>query len=192
MADPENKPTPDPTVLTTEQLLREAEWVNKLVDSKLGGIESVFDEKFSSVKEQFALVERQRVEQKKDTKDAVDAAFSAAKEAVKEQTAASDKSISKSETATTEQLKQLAQTITAAQKGTDDAISELKARVGKIEDVKQGAVEFRTEARAQISNTGVVVGVVAALLGSLALYLGIHSTRTSPVVVTPTVTVPTK
>lgn len=195
----EGKPTPDPTVLTTEQLLREIDRLEKLtvaqvsglkellaekidsmksevesmrdlrnqkfdamddhivgvsrkcadqttelaklVDEKISNIDNNLSEKLVSVKTQFDLIERQRVEQKQDTKAAVDAALAAAKEAVKEQKDASDKSITKTETATAEQLKQMNVTFTTQLAGITSPISDLKDRVTSLESMRMGAKE---------------------------------------------------
>jgi hypothetical protein len=147
----DDRPTPDPTILTTEQLLREISRLERLMESQVTGLRDLIEEKFVSVATQFALIERQRVEQKKDTKDAVDAALAAAKEAVKEQTTASDRSITKSETATSEQLKQLSTTFTTATTGITDNISDVKERVSRIETLKQGTTQ----------NWGLLVGAVS-------------------------------
>jgi len=154
---PESKPTPDPTVLTTEQLLREVDRVKELMQAEIKGLSDVSVEKFDSVETQFTLVERQRVEQKKDTKDAVDAALAAAKEAVKEQTTASGLSITKSETATAEQLKQLTVTFTTAINGVTVSFNDLKTRVERIENLKQGG-------REQLAGIYTVLGIIVALL----------------------------
>lgn len=79
-----------------------------------------------------------------NTKDAVDAALAAAKEAVKEQTTASGLSITKSETATTEQLKQLTATFTTAINAVTATINDLKEQVVRIESLKQGGKETVT------------------------------------------------
>jgi hypothetical protein len=214
-------PKPDPTVLTTEALLREIGALRTLIDQRIAATELLFDtkimlgreggmslrelleeklasvrtqfelverqrqeqksdsaqaivtamaasdkaigeqadavemmmkkssatlqEKFISVDTQFELIERQRVEQKMDTKAAVDAALAAAKEAVKEQTTASDRSITKSETATSEQLKQMNVTFTTAIQGIATPISDIKDRVTALEAVRLGRNENRTE-----------------------------------------------
>ena len=132
------KPTPDPTILTTEQLLREVASSTKLLQAEIHGLRNNIDEQFKSVQTQFMLIERQRVEQKADTEKAVQAALSAAKEAVKEQTAASDRSITKSETAMTEQLKQLNVTFTTAIGGVNDKHEDLKSRVDRGEGATTG------------------------------------------------------
>lgn len=104
----------------------------------LAGIEEITNEKLLSVAKQFELVERQRAEQKVDTKQAVDAALTAQKEAVKEQTTASERAIAKSETATTKQLDQLAVTFTTAINGVTTNFNDLKERVTKVEASKHG------------------------------------------------------
>lgn len=170
MPETTTKPTPDPTVLTTEQLLREIDRVKELMEAEIQAVKELNLEKFRSTETQFALVERQRVEQKKDTKDAVDAALAAAKEAVKEQTTASGLSIAKSETATSEQLKQLTQTFQTAIGGQTTQQNDLKTRVERIENVKQGG-------RETISSIYAFVGMIAAILGVaivLAAYLATH------------------
>jgi len=167
-------PVPDPTSLTTEQLDRTISALKEVLETRLGGMEEVTDEKFISVNERFALVERQRVEQKEDTKAAVDAAFSAAKEAVREQTNASERAIAKSETATKEQLNQLTNTFDTAIRGVTGSLDDIKERVGKIESIRQGASERKEEGRATISSTtavvGAIVGVLVLILTIVALY----------------------
>ena len=157
-------PTPDPTVLTTEQMLREVARAERLFRAEFEGYEATIEAKFTAVKVQFDLIERMRVEQKKDTKDAVDAALAAAKEAVKEQTTASGLSITKSETATAEQLKQLSTTFTTANNGITTAQNDLKTRVERIENIKQGGQEKITSIYAFAGFLVLVVGVLGALL----------------------------
>jgi len=135
-----NRPVPDPTVLTTEALTREVSALKALlelrIESESGARESADTFVQAGIERELQLIERQRVEQKKDTKDAVDAALAAAKEAVKEQTMASGLSIAKSENATNEQLKQLGTTFTTAISGVDRTINDWKDRVNKVEQVQ--------------------------------------------------------
>lgn len=141
MTDNDSRPVPDPTTLTTAALYREIQHLERLV----------FD--------RFALEERNRVEQKNDTKQAVDAALIAQKEAVKEQTIASEKAIDKSEANTSKQIEEQGKTF-----GAD--IDNLKERVGKIESVKVGG-------REQTANIYAFIGFLAALvvLGGAVLAL---------------------
>lgn len=74
--------TPDPTVLTTEQLLRETENIKATIDAEIAGLRDLTAERFLHVNARFEAIERQRVEQKKDNNEKVDAAFAAAKEAI--------------------------------------------------------------------------------------------------------------
>jgi restriction endonuclease Mrr len=139
--------------------------------------------------ERFAAAERQRVEQKKDTKDAVDAALTAQKEAVREQTAASERAIAKSETATNKLLEQLSATFGTSNEALRRAIDEVKERLGEeartlraaITDVastsngivqqKVGAKDDRTAIYAVIavlaSITMVTVGVLAFVIARI-------------------------
>lgn len=135
MADDEDsRPVPDPTSLTTAALYREIQHLERLV----------FD--------RFAIEERNRVEQKDATKQAVDAALIAQKEAVKEQTIASEKAIDKSETNTGKQIEEQGKTFSAD-------IDNLKERVGKIESVRTGG-------REAVALLALLAGVVGTLLAT--------------------------
>jgi cobalamin biosynthesis Mg chelatase CobN len=157
---------PDPTILTTEQLMREIERVKELMMAKFEGQNQVFAERFSSVGTRFELVEQQRKEQKEDTATAVQAALNAAKEAVKEQTTASEKSITKSETATSEQLKQLSTTFTTAQAASDGRIDDIKTRIERMENLKQGGKEAFSTAQAAIALLLGLLAIAAILAGA--------------------------
>lgn len=77
----------DPTALTTDALMREVEILNRAMDLRFAFYDRLLE-----------AADKQRLEQKLDTKAAVDAALAAAKEAVREQTISTEKAISKSET----------------------------------------------------------------------------------------------
>jgi hypothetical protein len=157
-------PIPDPSVLTTEQMLREVSRAEKLFRAEFEGYEATINALFDAVEVKFDLIERMRVEQKKDTKDAVDAALAAAKEAVKEQTTASGLSITKSETATTEQLKQLSTTFTTANTGLTTLLNDLKSRVDRIENMRQGSKETLSGIYAFAAFLGVIVIILGAVI----------------------------
>lgn len=192
--------TSDPTHLTTQMVMREVGIIDDklndaiatrqreqaalelLMDTKLQDTALIREEKFRSIETQFAMIEKQRVEQKKDTKDAVDAALIAQKEAVQEQTIASGLSIAKSEAATAKQLDQLSITMTTAIAGvtqtaleTKDnlnmAISDLKDRVGKLEALKAGAQEQKTQSRDNLGMVYTIIGIIALLLGSVGSFI---------------------
>jgi hypothetical protein len=158
------RPIPDPTLLTTAALLREVARLEALMDERMRGISSLQNEKFRRVEQQFELVEQQRVEQKSDTKAAVDAALTAQKEAVKEQTIASERAIAKSEAATSKQLEQLGATFTTAFDGVRRDMDGIRERIGAIEQRKLGAQEVRAglSANAMVLVTGLGLFVAIA------------------------------
>ena len=144
---------------------REHASLQELVENLISGNADISNEKFNSVQTTLSLVERQRVEQKKDTKDAVDAALQAAKEAVKEQTTASERAIAKSEAATNKQLEQLNVTFATAIKGVTDLLNDTKDRITKIESNKQGGNEKMTGVYAMggfLASMVLIVGFLAS------------------------------
>ena len=157
-----SRPVPDPTVLTTQQLYREITATREMAETLIDGLREILDEKFSTVFRQLSLVELQRVEQKADTKAAVDAALTAQKEAVKEQTTASERAIAKSEASTTKQLEQLATTFNTANKALDDKYDDLRDRLTSLESIKQGGKDTLTGIYALAGVTLTVVGLVVA------------------------------
>jgi archaellum component FlaC len=163
---------PDPTQRTIDTLHREVAGLREVDSLLIKGIEQITSEKFRSVDTRFELIERQRVEQKADTKAAVDAALTAQKEAVREQTIASERAIAKSETATSKQLDQMTATFTASIGGVTDLLNDAKDRIGKIdtrlsniETAKQTVTETNTTHMASNSQTIAIAAIVAGLLG---------------------------
>jgi hypothetical protein len=145
---------PDPSLLTTAQILREINNLKELLEARDGGVALQVQRQFESVALQFELVERQRVEQKQDTKIAVDAALQAQKEAVREQTTASERAIAKSETATAKVIDQQTLANAAAINGVLASLSDVKERVGKIEFTKVGSSEQDSLHRARSQDVG--------------------------------------
>lgn len=166
------KPPSDPSELTTAQILREASILRELLEANATGANSLVEQKFAAVDRQFELVERMRVEQKKDTKDAVDAALTAQKEAVKEQTTAFGLATAKSEAAMTEQLKQLNATFTAAIKGVTDLLNDTKDRISKMEAMRLGGDGVRENRRA---DTAILIAAVGGLVAAgSTIYTIVH------------------
>jgi hypothetical protein len=161
----DNPPVPDPTILTTEQLERAIAGLRDLLETQIRSVDEACTLRFDTVKGQFILVELQRVEQKADTKAAVDAALTAQKEAVREQTAAGDLSIAKSEAAMTKQLDQLSVTFTTAIKAVSDTLVDVKSRLDRIESAKQGGQEFRIERRESLASFYALIATVVGVAG---------------------------
>jgi len=139
------------------------EAISEVVDANAKGNLLLTDEKFSKVESQFALVESQRVEQKVDTKSAVDAALIAQKEAVREQTAAFALATAKSEASFSKQLEQQADTFGTATEALRRSIDDVKERIAEV-DIKVNAVT--SEKRGA---TDYRVGLYAAIAVGLAI-----------------------
>jgi hypothetical protein len=178
----ELRPVPDPSVLTTAQLLREIDNVGRIlraemavIQEQISGDRQVNQVRSRATEEQFAAIEAWRKEQKVDTKTAVDAALTAASTAVREQTTAGEKAIAKSEASASEQSKLQAATFAAELKGISVVLSDVKDRVTKIEAMKTGQVEQRDDQRGSTNNVATIVGIAVSLfvllgiLGSVAI-----------------------
>lgn len=117
---PDSKTT-DPTRLTTEALMREIEVINRDIDRRFQFYDRLLEE-----------ADRRRVEQKEDTKAAVDAALAAAKEAVKEQNLSTEKAIGKSETLFFSSLENIKIDVSELKKFRDTSMGRQTATVALI------------------------------------------------------------
>jgi vacuolar-type H+-ATPase subunit I/STV1 len=121
---------------------------------------------FGHVNDELQQVERLRVEQKKDVKDAVDAALAAQKEA-----------IAKSETATTKQIDQLAITANTARDELRRGIDDAKERISDVErtlrtsiaEVDNKANAINNQARGGEASRAAVWGWLAAAVAVIGL-----------------------
>ncbi len=156
-----SRPIPDPTVLTTEQLLREIGAVNdrmaavaNVCNKNTEALEALINEKLAGVSDHFALIERQRVEQKND-----------AKEAAAQQTDLSERAIAKSETVMSTQLEQLSTTFKTEVSSLVIRMDELRDRVGRIESIKTGATQTYAGMYALAGFILVVLTIAGVVLG---------------------------
>jgi hypothetical protein len=123
---------------------------------------------FGHVNDELQQVERLRVEQKKDVKDAVDAALAAQKEA-----------IAKSETATTKQIDQLAITANTARDELRRGIDDAKERISDVERtlrsdiavVDNKANAINNQARGSEASRGAIWGWLAAAVAVITLVI---------------------
>ena len=150
----ETRPIPDPTILTTQQLLREIGSVREIVETRFAGmdkaiellqsvadrqpsfvsksverLQELHEEKFRSVAVQFVERDTRADQMARDSRVAIDAALSAQVKSVDAQNVSNSVAIAKSEAAFTKQIDQIGQLIFAAGKATD----------GKFEDIKTSA-----------------------------------------------------
>lgn len=169
---------PDPTPRTLETLHREIENVSERIETLIVSESRLTKSKFESVELQFALVERQRIEQKLDTKQAVDAALIAQKEAVGQQTIASEKSTNKSEIGTDAKIAALGASFTQGMAALTVSFNDLKDRVVAMEASGVGRQYERNEHRSE-TNKNVGIAYAAAGFGTLmatilGTYLAVH------------------
>lgn len=193
-------PIPDPTTLTTEQLLREIASMEAVlgtrmaghkelfeirfdgmdkaiallqvitdrqpadVDRKVTALQTLHEEKFSSIQTQFRERDVRGEQSARDSKVAVDAALQAAKEAVGEQNKSSALAIAKSETATMKQIDQMGLLINSTSGGLNDKIDDIKERLTRIEGEDRGQKTAKTTQ--ETSNTS-LVSIVGLVIGSL-------------------------
>lgn len=177
MADGDERgfvPVPDPTKLTTEALLRETLALRELLlskmetaDTKMTGHFLIDAQRFAKIDEQFHTIDAQRVEQKKDTQDALTAALTEQKEAVRKQDEANQKAISKAEQATKETLAGLQDLFRTTSDAQGEKINDVKTRVSQVESVKHGAAETKVgllgNANLVLAAASVIVAVIVAI-----------------------------
>jgi hypothetical protein len=77
-----DRPDPDPTLLTTENLNREVANLKEIIDMRFRAERELTDERFHAVDEKFDSVESHRIEQKADTQREITKAFDANTEAI--------------------------------------------------------------------------------------------------------------
>lgn len=171
---------------------REVESLVRDRDKEIAATRELLIEKHNGlvalVEERFSAAERQRAEQKQDTQKAVDAALQAQKEAVREQTTASERAIAKSETATTKQLEQQQLTVTTAVDALRRAIDEVKERaveenrsireaVAAATTLATGPIERRTGAREDRTSLYATIGILVTIGLALMALAGFLATR---------------
>ena len=153
-SDRDIRPRPDPTILTTQQTLREVAMMRELLETRLVALERLLllnreemqgvprqitdqvhqlqmlhEEKFRSVAIQFSERDTRTEQTSRDSKVAVDAALQAAKEAVEKQNQSSALAIAKSEMATIKQMDQIGVLLNSTVTSINDKIDDLKERL---------------------------------------------------------------
>jgi len=97
------------------------------------------EERFTAIQQQFTERDVRSEQEKKASKEALDAALLAQKESVSQQNDANTTAATKSETSFTKQIDQIATLIATLEKALTDRITELKERIDRGEGQGQGA-----------------------------------------------------
>ena len=135
--------------------------LKELLEKTIELLAKLNEEKFGNLEKRLDLVEQARIEQKKDTATAVDAALKAAKEAVTEQNASNVLAISKTENNTTKQIEQV-----------NEKIDDVKERLTRIEGVAAGITTTKQTNTTQ-SNWMIYLVIMAgiAIIGIVIKFL---------------------
>jgi hypothetical protein len=187
-------PDPDPTLLTTEQLLRAIAslrleskgWVDALqllLEAKIAGKDHYYDEKFTSIQTQFQERDIRTDQTASQVKLAVDAALQAQKEAAGEQAKSFSAATTKSETAMNRQIE-----------GLDGKITDVKDRLNRVEAISVGVSANRSDHQQELAlhqhSSQNQIAMFAAAIGAVGVLIalgGIFYTATRPAPLAPAV-----
>ena len=140
-----------------------------LMDEKLNQLRSLHQEKFDSIRIQFAERDTRTEQTAAGVKIAIDAALQAAKEAVAEQNRSFALATGKSETATMKQIDALGLAIQTANKGLDDKIADMKDRLTRIEGMDLSSDRYKSGRHSENQN---IIAIVAIVVGILLAGIG--------------------
>jgi chromosome segregation ATPase len=170
-----SRPIPDPTVLTTQALYREVAALKELIEQRIAALKDSTEAADEAIRHQiheaiearnvldrevqlrtdlqFRLVEQQRIEQKGDTKNAVDAALTAQKEA-----------IGKTETSTNKALEELGTRLDTAIENLRRAIDDTKERIQEVDRRVVDVVSQKVGATTDRTGLYAAIGIIATLI----------------------------
>ncbi len=123
-------------------------------------------EKFSSIQTQFAERDTRTEQSNQASKQAIDAALSAAEKAVNKQADAFSVASSKTEAAFTKQVDQLSELLKANTTALDDKINDAKDRLNRIEGQAVGKLEIKADTHGQ---TGTIVAIISIIISGIAV-----------------------
>ena len=194
--DPREGNIPGPPYLTTEELRRDVSALREIIQARLDGMDraaivlsdtvtrtptaiqsavghlkELHEEKFSSIGLQFAERDVRTTQAATASAQALAAALQAAKEAVFEQAQAAAKAAEKTELSFSKQIDQTQVQINTVAEGLGDKIDDLKGRIDRGEGSTTGAAESRDVTRL---NVNTVLQVLALLVTAGILYAAFH------------------
>ena len=146
-----NIPVPDPSDKTVDAIKEAVDLTRGMLASHIITADISLNQRFREVDNKFDDVERHRVEQKQDTKTAVDAALAAQKEAA-----------TKAETDTNRKLDQIQVSVTTP-------IADLKERITRIESMGVGGASMKAS---MIAGLVAIMVLVSTVIGVVAFIAG--------------------
>ena len=190
-------PTPDPTLLTTDQLRREVASLQALLDTKIAAnterveeLQEQVDRRLTHIQELLDTrinAQREVVESEVDARDAstsalrelmderasagqaaLASALSAARELNAQQDLANAAAQAKAEASTAKQIDQLTTLIGTLDKATADRIGEIKERIDRGEGTSGGR-QFEISERRLTVNQAIAIATVVLLALSIVL-----------------------
>ena len=187
--------TPDPSTLTTQQILREVSTLKELLQTRMeemekatalrlkawegepakmrdvvGQLRDLHDEKFNTIRLQFQERDTRTEQASASSAQALAAALQAAKELVGAQGEASAAAAVKSETSFTKQIDQIGTIIQTLEKALDSRITELKERIDRGEGTTSGAHDTM---RVQREMSSQAIATIVALLILVQVAVGL-------------------
>jgi hypothetical protein len=157
------------------------------IRSEIQHLRELHEEKFHGIELQFAERDTRGDQEKKASKEALDAALLAQKESVAQQNDANTTAATKTETNFTKQIDLVGTQINALDKSLSDRISELKERIDRGEGSSTGMATATTDTRAmatyeqtemisrQMQTRMTINLVIAALSGLVAVIAVIYA-----------------
>ena len=125
--------------------------IRREITTQITHLERLHEERFTAIAQQFTERDVRSDQDKKSSKEALDAALLAQKESVSQQNDANTTAATKSETSFTKQIDQIGTLIATLEKSLTDRITELKERIDRGEGGRQGVGDFRTTAIAVVA-----------------------------------------
>lgn len=147
-------------------------------------LQHLHEERFNAIQQQFTERDTRGEQDKKSSKEALDAALLAQKESVSQQNDANTTAATKTETNFTKQIDLVGTQITALDKSLTDRISELKERIDRGEGQDRGqdralgvpfdaSVLRQAEAASRLAGQRAVISQVVAVIAVLASVISI-------------------
>jgi hypothetical protein len=171
------RPVPDPTVLTTDLINQGKADIRRELLAQRELLERALDDAHALRVSEHASIQRIMDERERSSKEAVSAAFAAAKELVAQQNQANLEAATKAEIGTQKQIDGLTALMSTAIKAAEDKIADLKERLDWGEGGSTGAraaKELDDANSDRFRSTIIAVGALIVSLGGVIAIIAFH------------------